>query len=98
MLSMVTGLPGASKSYMLAEKTAELVIRNKKWFKATGKVRIVRSNLVLSDDFTHWANHDPDVGENEFIAYWDDPEELPAMNNCDVIWEEMGAHADSRSG
>jgi len=92
MISIITGLPGASKSYATAQKTLELVKRNMRWHKLTGKVRPVRSNLVLSDEFTAWANeHHP------FLTYWEDPEELPGMNNCDVIWEEMGAHVDSRS-
>jgi len=92
MISIITGLPGASKSYMVAQQAVQLVSRNKKWFKMTGKVRPVRSNLVFSDAFTAWANED-----HEFLTYWDDPQELPGMNNCDVIWEEMGAHVDSRS-
>jgi len=92
MISIVTGLPGASKSYATAQKIVELVRRNKKWYERTGLLRVVRSNLVLSHEFTHAANKD-----HEFISYWEDPEELPGMNNCDVIWEEMGAHVDSRS-
>jgi len=92
MISLVTGLPGASKSFMCAQKTVELVKRNHRWYKRTGVVRQVRSNLVLSDEFTSFAN-----AEHDFLTYWEDPEELPSMNNCDVIWEEMGAHVDSRS-
>lgn len=92
MISIVTGLPGASKSYALAQQGVYLVKRNKRWYEQTGKLRQVRSNLVLSDEFTQWANQD-----QEFITYWDDPDVLPTMNNCDVLWEEMGAHVDSRS-
>jgi len=92
MLSIVTGLPGASKSYMNAQKTVELVKRNRAWYKQTGIVRVVRSNLDLSQRFKEWANE-----EKEFFKLWEDPEELPSMGDCDVIWEEMGAHIDSRS-
>jgi len=92
MIAIVTGLPGASKSYITAQKIVQLVHRNKRWHKKTGKVRPVRSNLVLNEEFTNWANQDHD-----FLQYWEDPEELPGMNDCDVIWEEMGAHVDSRS-
>lgn len=92
MISIATGLPGASKSYLSAEKTVELVARNKKWHQQTGIVRSVLSNLVLSDSYTAYANE-----HHEFLKYWEDPEELPHMKNCDVIWEEMGAHVDSRS-
>jgi len=92
MISIITGLPGASKSYATAQKMTELISRNQRWFAATGIVRPVLSNLVLSDDYTAKVN-----AEQQFLKYWEDPEELPHMKNCDVIWEEMGAHVDSRS-
>lgn len=100
MISIATGLPGASKSYVTAQKIVSLVYRNMRWFKRTGKVRPVLSNLVLSDQFTKFANvtvKDKEGNWVEFLRYWEDPEELPLMKNCDVIWEEMGAHVDSRS-
>jgi hypothetical protein len=93
MISLVTGLPGASKSYMCAQKCVDLLRRNIKWHKKTGKKRVVRSNLVLSE-VDPLIKHSLDNG---FLEYWEDPEELPGMINCDVIWEEMGAHVDSRS-
>lgn len=77
---------------MLAQQAVQLVKRNHSWYEKTGQLRKVRSNLVLSDEFTAWANE-----KAEFITYWEDPEELPNMNNCDVLWEEMGAHVDSRA-
>jgi len=89
MITLVTGLPGASKSYMAAQQAVEWVARNKKWYDRTGLMRVVRSNLDLSPAFKEQAG--------EFFQTWEDPEELPHMNNCDVIWEEMGAHVDSRS-
>lgn len=89
MITLVTGLPGASKSYAAAQQTVEWVARNKKWHARTGVVREVRSNLKLSPEFEEYAG--------EFLKYWEDPEELPHLKNCDVIWEEMGAHVDSRS-
>jgi hypothetical protein len=92
MLSIVTGLPGSSKSYLLSQKTVELVERNMRWYKATGKVRQVVSNLEMSKEFQDYAN-----SEQVFYRLWEDPEELPGLLNCDVIWEEMGAHVDSRS-
>jgi len=89
MITLVTGLPGASKSYMAAQQTCEWVARNKKWYEKNGTFRPVRSNLKMSPEFEGYADR--------FLEYWEDPEELPHMNNVDVIWEEMGAHVDSRS-
>jgi len=89
MITLVTGLPGASKSYLTAQQTVFFVERNMAWFKKTGKVRVTRSNLGMSPEFRKYAG--------KFLETWVDPEELPSMENCDVIWEEMGAHIDSRS-
>jgi len=89
MIAIVTGLPGASKSYMTAQQIVKLVARNKQWYDITGKVRVVRSNLDLSNEFKEYAG--------EFFQLWEDPDELPGFKDCDVIWEEMGAHVDSRS-
>lgn len=92
MIAIVTGLPGASKSYMCAQQTVKLIQRNHRWYKQTGVVRPLVSNLVMSDSFYDFAN-----AEGQFLRYWEDPEELPHLKDCDVIWEEMGAHVDSRS-
>jgi len=89
MIAIVTGLPGASKSYMTAQQIVKLVARNKQWYEITGKIRVVRSNLDLSNEFKEYAG--------EFFQLWEDPDELPGFKDCDVIWEEMGAHVDSRS-
>jgi len=113
-INLVTGLPGASKSYMSCLQIDYWVKRNRlKYFKRTGLVRSVRSNLRLTDEYTEKVNDMTELMINDdvvvtpemihwnqthkFLEYWEDPEELPTMNNCDVIWEEMGAHVDSRS-
>jgi len=88
MITIVTGLPGASKSYMAAQQAVDWVHRNKRWFERSGKLRVVKSNLDMSPSFKEYAG--------EFFSTWEDPEELPHLKDCDVIWEEMGAHVDSR--
>ena len=52
MIAIVTGLPGASKSYMTAQKIVELVGNSRKWFRQSGTIRTVRSNLELNKEFT----------------------------------------------
>jgi len=113
-ITIVTGLPGSAKSYFSAMKIDEWLYRNKwRYFKRTGIVRPIRSNLVLTKEYTDAANDMTKLVINDdvhvtkemihwnethkFLEYWEDPEELPHMNNCDVIWEEMGAHVDSRA-
>jgi len=113
MISLRVGLPGSAKSYMSCVTIQDLLKRNRRWFKKTGRIRPVRSNLVLNPQFTAHANDKGTLelnkgvyispgwqkwnAEHQLLEYWEDPEELPYMNNCDVIWEEMGAHVDSRS-
>lgn len=113
MIGIVTGLPGASKSYDCTEKAHEWITRNRRWYQQTGIIRPLRSNLVFSDKYTEEMNdmsnlplrknvyETPKKREwnqnHQFLEYWEDPEELPLLNHCDVIWEEMGAHVDSRS-
>ena len=91
MITIITGLPGSAKSYVMAQKAVDFVHRNQKWHKQTGIVRPIYSNLAMSKEFVDFANRD-----YEFFRLWEDPEELPNLKNADVIWEEMGAHVDSR--
>lgn len=48
---IVEGRPGQGKSLYTAKKAKELVQRNKKYFKKTGKVRKIYSNVKFSQDF-----------------------------------------------
>jgi len=113
MIRLVTGLPGSYKSGMSTLQILQWTARNRRWYQKTGVKRPVRSNLRLTDEFTEKINDISGLkvregirltdkklrwnAEHEFLEYWDDPEELPKLNNCDVVWEEMGAHVDSRS-
>jgi len=112
-LVLATGLPGSYKSGMSCIQTQEWLARNFRWYKKTGIIRPVRSNLVLTKKFTDDINNRKftlKVNEGvkisdkikewnekrDFLEYWEDPEELPLINDCDDIWEEMGRHVDSR--
>jgi len=87
MIVIFTGLPGAGKSYKMAQTMLEILHRNKKWHEKTGIVRPVFSNLRLSKNI-----------EQEyklFIQYWVNPSELIKIRNADVFWDEIATHLDS---
>lgn len=86
-ITIFTGLPGSGKSLRTAKATINLLERNRKWFKKTGILRLVRTNIKLS----------PKTEEKYkgFFEYWKDPEELVAMKECDVIIDEIATYFDS---
>lgn len=87
MISIISGRPGSGKSLKTAQITQKLLIRNKKWFKKTGNVRQVYSNIKFNEQI-----------ENQFkgfLSYWETPEELVKLRDCDIIWDEVATHLDS---
>lgn len=87
MIAIFTGLPGAGKSYKMAQTMIDILYRNKKWHEKSGVQRKIWSNLKLS----------PDVEEEfeGYIEYWWDPSQLVALRDCDVFWDEIATHLDA---
>jgi len=90
---IVTGLPGAGKSYETARINVWLLYRNRNWFEKTGIIRQVATNLKMSEEIEKEFGYGT---ENNFLRYWDSAEELPDMRNVDITWEEMGVYVDAR--
>jgi len=88
---LLIGLPGHGKSFLAARQVNTLLWRNYKWYKKTGNIRYVCSNLKINDWF--FEKH-PDL--KEFIRYWSDPRELVDLMDVDVVWDEIARHLDSR--
>lgn len=87
MIEIYTGLPGAGKSYKMAQVACELLYRNKKISKRYGIKRLLYSNIHFSAQI-----------EKEFdgyIKYWAEPIELVDIRNADVLWDEIATHLDS---
>lgn len=89
--TIYTGLEGQGKSLKLAMKASDLVVRNSKWYATYGKKRPIASNLTFSEEFRAHAN---DSGVP--IDYWQNISELTALENCDVLIDEVGTYFDSR--
>jgi len=87
MIVLFTGLPGAGKSYRMAQTTLGLLERNKKWYEKSSIVRSVYSNLKLSPRY--------EAMYKDFIKYWSDPSELVEIRDADVLWDEIATHLDS---
>lgn len=87
MICIFTGLPGAGKSYKMANTIGKILERNKEWYEKTGIVRFVYSNLKLS------ASIEEEFGL--FIKYWSEPAELVTLRDVDVFWDEIATHLDS---
>lgn len=91
MKIVYSGLEGSGKSLKLAMVARKLVSRNEKWFKISGKVRGIASNLKFSDMFVEFAK-----SKGIPIYYWKDLDELITLEDCDVIIDELGNYFDSR--
>jgi len=82
------GLPGSGKTHEGASQVETLLSRNRKWSKKSGILRPVYSNLPFNEDWNNkWG---------EGLKYWRDPMQLPALRDCDIFWDEIPVHLDSR--
>ena len=87
MIEVVTGIPGSGKSLWTADKILFLLRRNLRWWKKTGQVRYVYSNIKLSEKV-----------ENEYgnlLQYWDSPDQLVRLRDVDIVWDEIATHLDA---
>lgn len=87
MITIYTGIPGAGKSLKTAQKAIDLLNRNVKWFKRTGIIRPIYSNIRFSEPVEKEFFH--------YIKYWSEPDELVKIRDADVIWDEIATHLDS---
>jgi len=86
-ISVITGKPGAGKSLLLAKTLGLVLERNRNWAEATGVVRKVYSNLRLNDELSKKYE--------DFISYWENPEQLIEIRDADVFWDEIATHLDA---
>lgn len=86
-ITIFTGLPGSGKSIRTAKAILFLLNRNKKWYKKSGTLRKVYTNIKLADHV--------EKKYDGFFEYWKDPEQLVEMRECDVIIDEIATYFDS---
>lgn len=82
--------PGNGKSYFAGVDVINYLKRNIKWYEG-GKTKVrrkVATNIELN----------PKLMEEyrDYLVYWDSMEQLIALRNCDVIFDDMGSYLDSQ--
>jgi len=92
MKVIYSGFESSGKSVRLAMVTVDLIYRNNKWNKITGKSRPIISNIRFTSDFEHWAMYEMQVE----IIYWKNLEELIKYEEADIICDEVGNYFDAR--
>jgi len=86
---IIEGKPGQGKSLYTARLARKLLKRNKKYFKKSGVVRKIYSNIKFAEKFEQEASG--------FLAYWSSIEEIVNLKDCDLLWDEIATELDSRS-
>jgi len=89
MITIFSGNPGSGKTLALAIQCNFLLNRNARWFKKTGIVRKLNSNIKFSKKIEEKYKN--------FIEYWDQPKELILKKETDIIWDEISTHLDSHN-
>jgi len=87
MIEIYTGKPGSGKSLRLARKFLDLRDRNIRYFRKTGVVRRIMSNLRFAPELER--------DYSDFIQYWSDPAELVQARDVDILWDEISVHLDA---
>jgi len=87
MINIFVGLPGSGKTLKLARISLKLFKRNTKYYKKTGIIRKIYSNVKYSEEI--------ETKYKDYIHYWTELDELWKSRDADIIWQEMGAYLDS---
>jgi len=87
MIEIYTGKPGSGKSLTIADKVVSIAARNERWYKKTGELRKIYTNMALADSFTQLYP--------KMFFRWDDPIDLIALEDVDIFWDEIATHLDS---
>lgn len=91
MKVIFSGLESSGKSLKLAMLVCDLVNRNAKWNKITGKSRPILSNMKFAPHFLAWAN---EMGVE--VKEWTELEQLISYTEADIICDEVGNYFDAR--
>jgi hypothetical protein len=84
---ITTGKTGTGKTLRFADQVIRAINRNRRYFRRTGILRRVSSNVHFSEQFAE-KNVD-------YILYWSDPMELVSMRDVDIFWDECSTHLDA---
>lgn len=91
MKIIFSGLESSGKSLRLAMEAEILVNRNFRWFKKSGLIRPIYSNMKFSESFEKFAK-----SKCVPLLYWQNLDELISIENADVLMDEIGNYFDAR--
>lgn len=91
-----TGRAGAGKSLSMAEQLVYVLKRNWKFWKRTGVVRPIYSNLRLSEHIVQEYEDKYEKPVSEFLKYFVDSDELLEIRDADVFIDEIGTYFDAQ--
>jgi len=86
---IIEGAPGQGKSLYTARKVEDLLRRNKRWYKKSGIIRKIASNIKFSEEFEKIADG--------FLLYWTNTQQLVGLRDVDIVWDEIATELDSRN-
>lgn len=90
MISIYVGNTGEGKTFVSAKTSMDLLLRNRRWFeKGRTKIRrVVATNIAIN----------PAIKEEfkDYIVEWTDLEQLVALKEADVIFDDMAAYLDAQ--
>jgi hypothetical protein len=91
MIIVYCGLPAAGKSAKLAQKTIQLLKRNRKLFlkKKLAKKRLLYTNMKLSKSI--------ELEFDGYIKYWEDPVEITLIRDADIVIDELSIYFDAQN-
>lgn len=92
-----TGRAGAGKSLSMAEQALSVLDRNHKFFKRTGLIRPIYSNLRFAQHIVeYWCRQYETDDHSEFLRYFLDSDELLEIRDADVFIDEIGTYFDAQ--
>jgi len=93
IFEIIEGQPGQGKSLYHARLCKKLLKRNINWFKKSGEVRRIYSNIKFSESFEKSATFQ----DINFLEYWSSTEDIIKLYDVDLLWDEIATELDSRS-
>jgi hypothetical protein len=87
-IEVISGRPGSGKSNMTAQVLIQVLRRNIRFYKKTGKVRPIYCNFHLRADLEEEVKM--------FLRHWESLEELSTVQDADVFIDEIFNYFDAK--
>lgn len=92
---VISGDTGAGKSTYTFMCASEVLWRDKKFFKKTGKLRYTYSNMKFAPHVEQFYGVSG-IHKNGQIRYWEDSRALIDVRHANIIWDEIANELDAQ--